>query len=169
MHILTTAHLIRWCKVTIVLMVGVFGVLVVFSNLTDYPSNYEFVGHILSMDTTQGNGSLMYRAITSEMMHHRFYWMIMTLESIFTACCLLGTYQLYRKINAPRKEFHEAKKYAIAGFMIAIFIYYFILQVIGNEWFDMDTSPQWNAMGWARGIVEFLMPALFFLVMKNDH
>lgn len=36
-----------------------------YSNFSDYPSNYEYVGHILSMDTTQINENIRYRAITS--------------------------------------------------------------------------------------------------------
>lgn len=53
--------------------------------------------------------------------------------------------------------------------MTGIVVYYLIFQVILNEWFDMDASLQWNAMEWARGIVDFQMPALIYLVLKNDH
>ncbi|MCU1749924.1 DUF2165 family protein [Pseudomonas sp. 6D_7.1_Bac1] len=165
----TTASLIRRSKLCMVLMAGIFGLLVVFSNVTDYSSNYEFVGHILSMDTTRPNNELHYRAITSPMLHHRIYWMIITLETTYTACCLLGAFQLYKKLNAPRKEFHEAKKYAIVGLTMGIFVYYFCLQVVGNEWFDMDTSTQWNAMTWTRNVIDYMMTALIFLVLKIDH
>ncbi|WP_085578743.1 MULTISPECIES: DUF2165 domain-containing protein [unclassified Pseudomonas] len=166
MGTLTTSQIIRRSKVAIVFMVGAFGVLIVFSNLTDYQSNYIFLGHILSMDTTGSH--LTYRAITSDMMHHRIYWMIMTLETIFTSSCLLGCYQLFRQLNASPEQFHEAKKYAVLGFLVALFVYYFCLQVVGNEWFDMDQSNDWNAMMWAQSIVDFLIPALIYLVLKVD-
>ncbi|POA32311.1 MULTISPECIES: DUF2165 family protein [Pseudomonas] len=165
----TTACLIRRSKLLLVLMAGGFGLLIVFSNVTDYASNYEFVGHILSMDTTRPNETLRYRAITSPMLHHRIYWMIITLETTYTACCLLGAYQLYTKLNAPRKEFHEAKKYGIVGLMIGIFVYYFCIQVIANEWFDMDTSAEWNAMAWTRSIIGYMMTALIYLSLKTDN
>ncbi|APC15844.1 hypothetical protein BLL42_08890 [Pseudomonas frederiksbergensis] len=165
----TTACVIRRSKLGMVLMAGIFGLLIVFSNLTDYSSNYEFVGHILSMDTTRPNNELRYRAITSPMLHHRIYWMIITFEITYTVCCLLGAYQLYKKLHAPRKEFHEAKKYAIVGLMIGIFVYYFCLQVVGNEWFDMDTSKEWNAMTWTRNVIDYMMTALIFLALKIDH
>ncbi|MCX4220891.1 MULTISPECIES: DUF2165 domain-containing protein [Pseudomonas] len=166
MTYLKTSQLIRRSKVAIVFMVGILGALIVFSNATDYNSNYIYLGHILSMDTTGSH--LMYRSINSEMMHHRIYWMIMTLETIFTSACLLGGYQLAKNINASDEQFHEAKKYAVLGFLVALFIYYFCLQVIGIEWFDMDQSEDWNAMKWAQSIVDFLLPALIFLVMKVD-
>ncbi|WP_432218652.1 DUF2165 family protein [Pseudomonas kribbensis] len=163
---LKTSQLIRRSKVAIVFMVGMLGAMIVFSNATDYDSNYIYLGHILSMDTTGSH--LMYRSINSEMMHHRIYWMIMTLETIFTSACLLGGYQLAKNINASDEQFHEAKKYAVLGILVALFVYYFCLQVIGNEWFDMDRSKDWNAMKWAQSIVDFLLPALIFLVMKVD-
>ena len=34
------------------------------------------------------------------------------------------------------------------GLMIGIFLYYFCIQVIANEWFDMDSSTEWNVMAW---------------------
>ncbi len=163
---LTTSQIIRRSKVAIVFMVGVLGVLIIYSNASDYNANYTYIAHILSMDTTGSH--LIYRAIKSEMMHHRVYWMIMTLETIFTSACLLGGYQLAKNLNSSAEQFHEAKKYAVLGFLVALFIYYFLLQVIGNEWFDMDQSEDWNAMAWAQSIVDFLVPALIFLVMKVD-
>lgn len=110
MNSLTTDQLVRYSKVLLMAYISFFGLLVMYSNFTDYPSNYEYVGHILSMDTTQINENIRYRAITSPMLHHRIYWLIITLEVIYTVCCLLGTYHLYRKINAPAEAFHDAKK-----------------------------------------------------------
>jgi predicted small integral membrane protein len=93
--------------------ISFFGLLVMYSNFTDYATNYEYVGHVLSMDTTRENLNLSYRAITSPMLHHRIYWIIITLEVIYTAFCLLGTFHLYRNIHASPEDFHEAKKFAI--------------------------------------------------------
>jgi predicted small integral membrane protein len=148
--------------------ISFFGLMVMYSNFTDYPSNYEYVGHILSMDTTRENLNLSYRAITSPMLHHRIYWFIITLEVIYTAFCLLGAYHLYRNINKPAAVFHEAKKFAIVGLLIGIFVYYICLQVIGTEWFNMDESEIWNAKDWARHIVDFMFPLLIYIVLKIE-
>jgi len=165
---LTTDKLIRYSKVILMAYISLFGLMVMFSNFTDYPSNYEYVGHILSMDTTRENLNLSYRAITSPMLHHRIYWFIITLEVVYTAFCLLGTYHLYRNINAPAAVFHEAKKYSIVGLLIGFFVYYICLQVIGTEWFNMDESAIWNAKDWARHIVDFMFPLLIYIVLKIE-
>ncbi|KAF2392861.1 MULTISPECIES: DUF2165 family protein [Pseudomonas] len=168
MNNLSTDQLIRYSKVLLMASFSFFGLLVMISNFTDYPSNYEYVGHILSMDTTRENNYISYRAITSPMLHHRIYWIIITLEVIYTLYCLMGTYQLLKYINASAEAFHEAKKLSIVGLLIALFIYYVCLQVVGVEWFDMDESPTWNAKDWARHIVDFIVPLLIFLALKTE-
>ena len=160
--------IIRYSKFLLMTYISLFGLLVLFSNLTDYSSNYEYVAHILSMDTTRENLSLSYRAITSPILHHRIYWFIITLEVIYTAFFLVGAYHLYRNINAPAEVFHEAKKFSIIGLVIAIFVYYVCLQVIGVEWFNMDESQTWNAKDWARHIVDFILPLLIFVALRTE-
>lgn len=150
------------------LFTSFFGVLMLYSNFTDYPTNYEYIAHILSMDTTREGSRYRYRAITSSLAHHRIYWLIITLEVLFTAFCMIGTYYLYKNIKTRAKQFHEAKKFAVIGLMIAIFIYYVGFQVIGTEWFNMDESPHWNYKDWARHIVDFMMPLLIYVVMRNE-
>ncbi|MCF4994073.1 DUF2165 family protein [Pseudomonas syringae] len=168
MNNLTTNQLIRYSKLILMAYISFFGLLVMYHNFTDYASNYEYVGHILSMDTTQQNESIRYRAITSPLLHHRIYWFVITMEVTYTAFCLLGTYHLLKKINASAEDFHEAKKFSIIGLLIAMFIYYVCLQVIGVEWFDMDTSTTWNAKDWARHIVDFILPLMIYIAMKVE-
>lgn len=168
MHTLNTAQLIRYSKVILMAYISLFGLLVMYGNITDYATNYEYVGHILSMDTTQKNENTSYRAITSPLLHHRIYWLIITLEVTYTVFCLIGTYHLLRNINAPGKAFHEAKKFSIIGLMIGLFIYYVCLQVVGVEWFNMDKSQTWNAKDWARHIVDFMLPLLIYITLKIE-
>ncbi|MHC8363839.1 DUF2165 family protein [Pseudomonas sp. LS2P72] len=168
MNHLTTDKLIRYSKVILMGYLSFFGLMVMYSNFTDYASNYEYVSHILSMDTTRENLNLSYRAITSPILHHRIYWFIITFEVIYTSFCLLGTYHLYRNINAPAAVFHEAKKFSIVGLLIGFFVYYICLQVIGTEWFNMDESALWNAKDWARHIVDFMFPLLIYIALKIE-
>lgn len=168
MNTLTVDKLIRYSKVILMAYISFFGLLVLYSNLTDYSSNYEYVAHILSMDTTLANPNIRYRAIESPMLHHRIYWFIITMEVTWTVYCLIGTLHLLQKINASPEAFHEAKKFSIIGLLIAIFIYYVCLQTIGVEWFDMDTSLAWNAKDWARHIVDYAFLLLIYITIKVE-
>lgn len=53
MNQITTNHVIKFSKATLMLFVSFFGLLVMYGNITDYATNYEYLSHILSMDTTQ--------------------------------------------------------------------------------------------------------------------
>jgi len=55
----------RIAKTVMVGSLAIFALLVTFDNLTDYSTNYEFVRHVLSMDTTFPGNGLLYRRLTS--------------------------------------------------------------------------------------------------------
>lgn len=54
----------RIAKAIMVASLALFALLVAFDNLTDYETNYAFVRHVLSMDTTFPGNPLLYRRIT---------------------------------------------------------------------------------------------------------
>ena len=43
---------VRLAKVSLVALIGLYALLVGYNNIVDYGSNYEFVRHLLLMDTT---------------------------------------------------------------------------------------------------------------------
>lgn len=169
MNNFTTAGVIRRSKILVVLMAALFGLMTLTNSFTDYAAYSDYIGRIISMSDTTGNDSRRYRAVTSMIFHHRFYWAIITLEIIFTFSFLVGTYQLCRKLSAPRREFHEAKKFAIIGFSTAIFVYQTLYVTILNEWFDMEYSAQRNAFEWARSNIEYMFLGLIFLLVAKDN
>ncbi|WP_223460083.1 MULTISPECIES: DUF2165 family protein [unclassified Pseudomonas] len=164
----TTSQVIRLSKATLMLFVSLFGLLMLYNNFTDYSSNYEYIAHVLSMDTTNDRHRYSHRAITSAIVHHRIYWLIITLEVVYTLFCLLGTYYLYKNINTCQEQFHEAKKPGLIGLLIALFLYYVGFQVIGAEWFNMDDSSAWNYQDRARNIIDFIFPLLIYIAIKIE-
>ena len=50
---------LRLSKLVLVGMVAVFALLVGVNNVVDYDSNFEFVQHVLSMDTTFQNNEFL--------------------------------------------------------------------------------------------------------------
>jgi predicted small integral membrane protein len=168
MNDLTTAYLIRRSKILVVLMAALFGITTLTNNITDYAAYTDYIGKILSMTNTEGNESRRYRAITSSFFHHRFYWAIITLETMFTIGLLVGIYQLSRKRNTSGSEFNEAKKFAIAGLTLALFTYQIFYSVILNEWFDMDFTSRPNGYEWARNNIEYMFFGLIYLVATKD-
>ena len=60
---------LRAVKAALVFGVAVLYSLVVFNNITDYGSNYEFVRHVLMMDSMFPGNRGMWRAINTPGLH----------------------------------------------------------------------------------------------------
>ena len=72
----------RIAKLLLLCGIALFYTLVVFNNLTDFDSNYQFVHHVLSMDTTFPGNHGMWRALPLPTEHLVFYWSIIVWEMI---------------------------------------------------------------------------------------
>ena len=63
----------RLAKVVMVTSLAAFAFIVTFDNVTDYASNFDFVRHVLTMDTTFPNNALLYRSIKQPPLWHVAY------------------------------------------------------------------------------------------------
>ena len=90
----------RVAKVSLVLAVALFYTVVVFNNITDYNSNYQFVRHVLMMDTNTVGNHEMWRAMNSPAWHTAFYVAIILWEALVTFLCWWGGSRLARALSA---------------------------------------------------------------------
>src|SRR5690349_820756 len=70
----------RIAKAIMVASLALFALLVAFDNLTDYDTNYAFVRHVLSMETTFPGNALLYRRVTSPVLWQAGYALIIAGE-----------------------------------------------------------------------------------------
>ncbi|GEK33252.1 DUF2165 family protein [Kurthia sibirica] len=159
---------LRYLKIFVVLLAGLFGFFVVLGNLLDYDSNYQFVKHVLSMDTTFEGNKLMWRAITSPNAHMVAYWILILLEVIFTLTALFGAYHMLLNSKQSGLKFNEAKRYGYYAFFLGFIIWFLGFIVIGNEWFAMWQSESWNGKDTAMNIVLLWTVFALLLALKDD-
>ena len=93
--------MLRAIKAFLVFGVAILYTLIVFNNTTDYGSNYEFVRHTLSMDTTFPDNALKGRAITSPALWALAYWSIILAEAVTGLVLALGAFRLMLALRAP--------------------------------------------------------------------
>jgi len=74
----------RTAKLLLVSAVALFYSLVVFNNLTDFDSNYQFVRHVLMMDSTFPGNKGMWRALNAPFWHLSFYFSVIAWEILTT-------------------------------------------------------------------------------------
>ena len=136
--------ILRLAKVLLVLGVALFYTFVVLNNTTDYGSNYQFVRHVLMMDSTFPGNHGMWRAINSPRLHTAFYLSIIAWESVTMLLCWWGGLRLARMLNGSAAEFQRAKGVAIGALTLSLLMWLVAFLSVGGEWFLMWQSKTWN-------------------------
>jgi predicted small integral membrane protein len=133
----------RAAKILLVAGVAFFYLLVVFNNLTDFDSNYEFVKHVLAMDTTFPGNHGMWRALRGTRIHLVFYLGIIAWEMLNTLLLLWGLIRMLRSVPLPVASFNAAKAISVA-LTLSMMMWLVAFQSVGAEWFLMWQSHVWN-------------------------
>ncbi len=160
--------IIRLVKTAMVASCALFALLVAFDNLVDYDSNYEFVRHTLSMDTTFPGNALKGRAITSPTVWTVAYWLIILAEAITGLMLAFAALRLSLAVRGPAGHFKAAKQYAVLGVGLGFLLWFTGFVVIGGEWFAMWQSKEWNGVPSAFRFYITLLAVVIFLVQPDD-
>lgn len=156
---------VRWSKLAMVLALAAFALVVAFDNLIDYGSNFAFVQHVLSMDTTFPGNALMGRAIALPLAWHAGYIAIIAGEALTAGLLVLGAIELFLARHQSAATFQRAKRFVVAGCTVGFLVWFFGFMVVGGEWFAMWQSKTWNGQ---EGAFRFYMALLGVLVFVNQ-
>lgn len=134
----------RISKLLLLIGISAFYSLVVFNNLTDFDSNYQFVRHVLAMDTTFRHNSVMWRAMPAPIAHLIFYILIIGWEIATMLILWAGSYQLARQLHGSPEQFDTAKRVPLIGLTLSLLMWLVAFLTVGGEWFLMWQSQVWN-------------------------
>jgi predicted small integral membrane protein len=166
-HTVGTMVIIRLAKVAIVAALACYALLVTYNNIVDYGSNFEFVRHVLSMDTTFPGNALMHRAISNEAVWRLAYALIIATEGLTGLLLAVGALALLARLRAPAEAFHRAKVWAVAGLLIGFGLWFFGFMVVAGEYFLMWQSKTWNGQDAAFRIATEMLGGLIFIALPD--
>jgi predicted small integral membrane protein len=135
---------LRAAKTALVFGVALYYLLVVFNNLTDYESNYQFIRHVLMMDSTFPGNHGMWRALSAPLWHTIFYISMIAWECASMLLCGWGGVRMARALRDPAAAFSKAKNLVIAALTLSLLMWLVALLDVGGEWFLMWQSTTWN-------------------------
>jgi predicted small integral membrane protein len=135
---------LRTVKTALAFGVAIFYSLVVFNNITDYGSNYEFVRHVMMMDSTFPGNRGMWRTIHAPLAHTAFYLSIIAWETITMLLCWWGGFRMARALGGTAAAFQQAKRVSIAALTLSLLMWLVAFLAVGGEWFLMWQSKSWN-------------------------
>jgi predicted small integral membrane protein len=124
--------------------------LAAIGNITDYPANFNFVEHVLSMDTTNFGGqpgvgldkNVLWRAITNPAIQKIAYIGVIFWESLASIILLWAVY-LWLAARRTR-TFDHARRMSTIGLLMIIILFMGGFLTVGGEWFEMWRSVAWN-------------------------
>ena len=153
----------RILKVLMVAALALFGFIVTYDNIVDYRSNYDFVRHVLSMDTTFPGNALMGRAITDPVLWHVAYDAIIAAEGLMCLAFAVATAELARALFCDAERFNASKRFVFIGAGIGFLLWFLGFMVMGGEWFAMWQSKTWNGQQAAFRFYLTLIGVLLFV------
>jgi predicted small integral membrane protein len=153
----------RTAKLLLLAGIGLFYALVVFNNVTDFDSNYQFVHHVLSMDSTFPGNHGMGRAIPSPGFQLAFYLGIIAWEIATTILLWWGVVRLLRALRLPASAFNAAKRVPVMALTLSMLMWLVAFLSVGAEWFLMWQSHTWN--GQEPAFRMFAVVGLVFLIL----
>lgn len=158
--------IVRLTKTFMTAALAAFAGIVTYDNIVDYGSNYAFVQHVLSMDTTFPGNALMGRAITDPEMWKLGYAGIIAGEALTCVLLTLGALDmLFGVRNAPR--FTKAKGLVAAGVGVGFAVWFFGFMVVGGEYFAMWQSKDWNGQEAAFRFYMTMLAVLIFVSLPE--
>ncbi len=159
--------MLRFIKSATVCYVALFFTLVALNNIIDYNSDYQFVVHVLKMDTTFQSPNLIWRSLHSAWYHNAAYIFIICIEALSAVILWIAGINLFRHIRSPQ-YFIKYKKLASLGLFIGFSLYFVGFITIGGEWFVMWQSSVWNGQAAAGLFGSMIMFILLFINQTDD-
>jgi predicted small integral membrane protein len=159
--------ILRLSKCALLFGVAFFFTLVVFNNTTDYNSNYQFVRHVLSMDSTFPGNHGMWRALPQPAIHTAFYLSVIAWETATGILCWWALARLLRHIRSPAPIFNQAKSIAILALTLGCMLWFLAFIDVGGEWFLMWQSKIWNGQDAAFRMFVMLALTLLYLTQPE--
>ena len=159
--------ILRLSKIALIVAIALFASLVSFNNITDYGTNFAFVHHVFLMDTVFPDATIKYRAIELPLLHHIGYLCVIAAETATALLCWWGAARLWRRRNAPARDFNRGKDVAIAGLTLGFLLWQVAFMSIGGEWFGMWMSSQWNGIESAFRVFVTILAVLIHVTLAD--
>jgi predicted small integral membrane protein len=154
---------VRVSKAVLVFAITLFYTILVLDNITDYDSNYQFVRHVLMMDSTFPGNHGMWRAVNSPLVHTVFYISIIAWESVTMLLCWWGGVRLLKSYRGDRAQFGAAQNVAVIALTTSLLMWLVAFLDVGGEWFLMWQSQKWN--GQEAAFRMFTVVGVVFLIV----
>ena len=157
---------LRRSKIVFMASVCVWIGLVGINNVMDYRANFQFVQHVLEMDTTFPGNPLLWRSLRWGPLHQAVYLGIIAVELLVG---LLSGIAVFRMLAARDdcEKFSRAKAIGVMALALGVLLWLAGFEGIGGEYFLMWQSHTWNGQESAFRFAVLCVLGLLFLAQHE--
>lgn len=138
--------MVRYVKVLLALAVALWGLLGGLGNLASYPEGKQSVEMVLSKETLPESAAPERPSEPNQVMVTAGFAFIWMLKLIGGALCLVGAIRMWFTRAANTASFEHAKRWAIAGCGVLLFMLFFGFSLIAVGPFKLYLSPMISAV-----------------------
>ena len=157
---------LRRSKIVFMASVCVWTGLVGINNVMDYHANFQFVQHVLDMDTTFRGNPLGWRALHWAPLQHAAYVLIIGAEVAAGLLAGLAAARMIAGRDHPER-FRRGKAFGVIALALGALLWLVGFEVIGGEYFMMWQSPSWNGQEPAFRFVVVCLLGMIFLAQDE--
>jgi predicted small integral membrane protein len=157
--------ILRLGQTAMVAAVALIFTLFAFGNITDPDTNWQFVQHVMAMDTIFPGSTLRWRAVTDPAVQKAVYGLIIATEGAAALLLWLGAARMLAALRGP--AFVRAKQTAITGLMLGFLLYAVAFMAIAGEWFAMWQSQTWNGQASAARFIALIGIVLIVMMLPE--
>lgn len=157
--------IVRLGQTAMAAAVALLFTLFAFGNITDPQTNWQFVQHVMAMDTIFPDSTLRWRAVTDPAAQTAVYGLIIATEGVTALVLWAGVVRMLAGLRGP--GFARAKQTAIAGLMLGFLLYAVAFMAIAGEWFAMWQSQTWNGQSSAARFIALIGIVLIVLMLPE--
>ena len=157
--------IVRTAKTFLVFGIILYYTIAILNNLIDYDLNYQYIKHVLTMDTIFADSHSMWRALRSPIWHQLFYVTIIIWEIADLMLCAWGGVRMVMTLRANVVEFNQAKNNVVAALSLSLLMWLVAFFCVGGEWFLMWQSNSWN--GQEAALQMFNIVGLIMLIVMQ--
>jgi predicted small integral membrane protein len=117
--------------------------LAAFNNIADYGGNWQFVRHVMAMDSIFPGSAQHWRAIGLDGPQRLAYAAILAVQVVSAALLAAGAVWLASRARSAA-AFRAARPLAVIGLTVVMLLYGAGFLAVGGEWFLMWQSSGWN-------------------------
>ncbi|MBS0285788.1 MAG: DUF2165 domain-containing protein [Proteobacteria bacterium] len=157
----------RLTKLTLLFSCALLMTLAVLDNIFAYDINYDYVQHVMSMDTTFKHPHQYWRAVHNPFFYNLCLILIIIFEGVASIVLWVGTFYLLKNMKSDKAQFQAAKQWGAVGLLLTLVLYSLIFMTIASQWFASWQSSIWNSKNASMPFI-ILFGLTYLLLVKED-